>query len=158
MLAKSVEKEVRSNNRNILFCGDHSQRYFPRKTGEIMSEEIGTDGDVSMEGATVLYKPEGSDSHRTILYTHLSDDKKQNGSTVRCNAEHVLNDVDERGELPRELLEVIYQIVDGCAVQYHCGQVLYFVSQIAFSWRVRFVPCMQAPGHGKEKVDGLQGV
>jgi hypothetical protein len=107
VLAKSVEKEVRSNNRNILFHIDHSERYTPCQMGEIVSKGIGTDGDVSMEGATVLYKPEGSDSYRTILYTHLSGDKKQNGSMVRCNTEHVLNDFDERGELPQELLEAI---------------------------------------------------
>jgi hypothetical protein len=55
-------------------------------------------------------------------------------------------------------LEAIYEIVDGCAFQYRCGQVLYFLSQIPVSWRVRFVRCVQAPGHGKEEVDGLQGV
>jgi len=56
------------------------------------------------------------------------------------------------------LLESIYEIVDGCAVQYRCGQVLYFISQIALSLGVRLVRCVQAPGHGKEEVDGLQGV
>jgi hypothetical protein len=87
VLAKSVDDEVRSNDRSILFRRDHSERYTPCQTGEIMSEGIGTDGDVSMEGATLLYKPLGSDGYRKILYTHLSDDKKQNGSTVRCNSE-----------------------------------------------------------------------
>ena len=158
VLAKSVKEEVLSNDNNILIRRDHSERYTPCQTGEIMSEGIGTDGDVSMEGATVLYKPQRSESHRKILYTHLSDDKKQNGSTVRCNTEHLLNDLDNRGELPRELLYSIYEIVDGCAVQYRCGQVLYFLSQIALSRRARFVRCVQAPGHGKEEVDGLQGV
>ena len=159
VLAKSVKEEVLSNDNNILIRRDHSERYTPHQTGEIISEGIGTDGDVSMEGATVLYKPQRSESHRKILYTHLSDDKKQNGSTVRCNTEHLLNDLDNRGELPRELLYSIYEIVDGCAVQYRCGQVLYFLSQIALSWRACFVRCVQAPGHGKEEVDGLhQGV
>jgi hypothetical protein len=70
----------------------------------------------------------------------------------------VLNDFDERGELPQKLMEAIYKIVGRCTVQYCCGQVLYFLSQIAFSWRVNFVQCMQMPGHGKEEVNGLQGV
>ncbi len=146
MLAKSVEKEVRLKDRFFLFCRDHSERYTPCQTGKIMSKGIGTDGKVLMEGATDLYKSEGSKIHWKILYTHLSDDKKQNGSTVRCNTEHVLNDLDKRGELPHELLEALYKIVDGCAVQYHCGQKLYFLSQIAFSWGVYFVRCVQAPG------------
>ncbi len=66
----SVEEEVRSNDRNILICRDHSERYTPCQTGEIMSEGIGTDGDVSMEGATILYKAKGSDSHRKYC-THI---------------------------------------------------------------------------------------
>ncbi len=57
VLAKSVEEEVRSNDYHIMFCQDHSKRYTPWQTGEIMSEGIGTDGDVSMEGAPLLYKP-----------------------------------------------------------------------------------------------------
>ena len=69
VLAKSVEKEVRSNNRNMLFCRDHSESYTPCQTGEIMSKEIGIHGDISMEGAMVLYKSEESDSHQKMLYT-----------------------------------------------------------------------------------------
>ncbi len=104
-----------------------------------------------MEGATILYKAERSDSHRKILYTHLSDNKKQDGSTFRCNTGHVLNDLDERGELPRESLESIYKIVDGCAVQYYCSQILYFLSQIALSWSVRFAQFVQVPDMVKKK-------
>jgi hypothetical protein len=156
VLAKSVEEEVLSNERNMLFRRDHSERYTPRQTGEIMSEGIGTDGDVSMECATLLYKLVGSDSFRKILYTHLSDDKKQDASTIRCNIEHVLNDLDE-GERPRKLLNALYDITDRCSVQYRCGQVLYSLSQIASSWNVSFTRCVQAPGHGKEEVDGIVG-
>ena len=36
VLAKSVEEEVLSNERNSLFRRDHSQRYTPRQTGEII--------------------------------------------------------------------------------------------------------------------------
>jgi len=121
-----------------------------------MSEGIGTDGDVSMEGATLLYKPVGADSFRKILYTHLSNDKKQDASTIRCNIENVLNDLDE-GERPRQLLNALYDITDGCSVQYRRGQVLYSLSQIASSWNVCFTRCVQAPGHGKEEVDGIVG-
>ncbi len=155
VLAKSVEEEVLSNERNILFRRDHSEWYTPRQTGEIMSEGIGTDRDVSKEGATLLYNPVGSDSFKKILYTHLSDDKKQDASTVRCNIEHVLNDLDEE-ERPRQLLNAIYDITDGCAVQYCCGQV-HSLSQVASSWNVCFTRCVQAPGYGKEEVDGIVG-
>jgi len=44
---------------------------------------------------TLLYKADGADDYRKILYTHLLDDKKQDSSTIRCNIEHVFNDLDE---------------------------------------------------------------
>ena len=83
-----------------MFGRDHSEQYTPRQTGEIMSEGIGTDGDVSMEGATLLYKCVGNYLFRKILYTHLSNDKKQDSSTIRCNVKYVLNDLDKRQEMP----------------------------------------------------------
>jgi hypothetical protein len=90
-----------------------------------MSEGIGTDGGyVSMEGATLLYKPSNSAVFRKILYSHLSNDKKQDAATIRRNIEYVLNDID-RDEIPREKLNAIFDITDGCAVQYRCGAVLY---------------------------------
>jgi hypothetical protein len=70
VLAKSDEEEVRSNDRSILFQRYHFKRYIPCQMGEIMSEGIGNNGDISMEQATVLYKPEQSYSHRKIC-THI---------------------------------------------------------------------------------------
>jgi hypothetical protein len=94
VLAKSVEEVVRSNDHNVLFWHDHSERYTPRPTGEIMLEGIGTDGNVSIEGATVLFKVLESDSFWKILYASISDDKHQNTSTIRCNIKYVLDDLD----------------------------------------------------------------
>jgi hypothetical protein len=90
-----------------------------------MSESIGTDGDISMEGVTLLYKLMGNEHYQKILYLHLSDDKKQNASTVRCNIEHLINDIDARGDMPREKLRGVFEIPDGCAVQYCCGMILH---------------------------------
>ena len=59
--------------------------------------------------------------------------------------------------MPREMLQAIYNIVDGCAIQYCCGVVLYTMAIISYSMRVRYTRCVQAPGHVKEEVDGLIG-
>jgi hypothetical protein len=53
-----------------MFQRDHSEQYTPGQTGEIMSEGIGPDGDVSMEGATLLYKGVGNDLFRKYC-THI---------------------------------------------------------------------------------------
>jgi len=42
----------------------------------------------------------------------------KNAHTIRCNTKHVLDDLDVRGEMKPELLNAIFDIVDGCAVQY----------------------------------------
>ena len=136
-LAASIKEEVRSNDFNLLFRRDHSERYTPCQTGEIMSEGIGTDGDISMEGATLLYKPSNSAVFRKILCTHLSNDKQQDASTTHCNIEYVLNNID-RDEIPREKLNAIFDITDGCAVQYCCGVVLYSLAQIATGFNVKY--------------------
>jgi hypothetical protein len=36
-----------------------------------------------------------------------------------------------------------------------CG--LHVLAIISYSYKVRYTICMQAPGHGKEEVDGLIG-
>ena len=93
----------------------------------------------------MLYKPIGEDVYNKILYTHLSDNKKQDASTIRCNLEHVLGDLDKRKEMPRELLQAVYNIVDGCAVQYRCGVVLYTMAMISYSISLLHKMC---PGTG----------
>ncbi len=73
MLAKSVEEEAQSNDQNILICRDHSKWYTPHQIGDQMSKGIGNNGDVSMEGATILYKSEGSDNHQKYVNTFIWD-------------------------------------------------------------------------------------
>jgi hypothetical protein len=157
VLAKSVEEEVQANDFNLMFRRDHSERYTPRQTGEIIAEGIGTDGNVSIEGATLLFKVLGADSFWKILYASLSDGKHQNAHTIRCNIEHALNDLDIQGEMKQELLNAIFDIVDGCAVQYRCATVLFIFAQLAIQLNVPYTRTVQAPGHGKEEVDGIIG-
>jgi hypothetical protein len=82
ILAKTVKEEIRSNNFNLMFWHDHSECYTPQQKGEIMSEGIGTVGNVSIEGGTYLFKILGSDSFWKILYASLSDDKHQHAHTI----------------------------------------------------------------------------
>ncbi len=67
-----------------------------------------------------------------------------------------MNDID-RVEIPREKLEGVIEITNGCAVQYWCGTVLHALAQISTAYNVKYTICIQAPGHGKEEIDGLEG-
>jgi hypothetical protein len=57
----------------------------------------------------------------------------------------------------RELPNAIFDIVDGCAVQYQCATELYILGQLAIQLNVCYTRNVQAPGHGKEEVNGILG-
>jgi hypothetical protein len=56
-----------------------------------------------------------------------------------------------------ELINAIFDIVDGCAVQYQCATVLYILGQLAIQLNFCYTRNVQASGHGKEEVDGIIG-
>ena len=91
---RSVTEEVKSNPIYILIMRDRTERYTARPNGdETQSEGMGHVEDVSVEGARLLYKPEGSNECREVMYFHISDEKRYNASTVHENIMHVLNDL-----------------------------------------------------------------
>ena len=59
--------------------------------------------------------------------------------------------------MPSEELKAVFSIVDGCAVQYHCGTVLHSLAHLTMSKNIVFTRCIQAPSHGKAEVDGKGG-
>lgn len=48
----------------------------------------------------------------------------------------------------------IWDMTDGCAKQYRCGNALYLLSLLAVEHEMRIDRMIQAPGHGKCKIDG----
>ena len=122
-----------------------------------MSEGMGQEDSVSIEGRSVLLKAVGTPEFKKVLYAHCSDDKKQNAVTVLINILYVLDDLDKRKELPRDLLKRVFDIVDGCAVQYRCGTVLFSLALLAKRRNIRYTRIVQAPGHGKAEIDPVLG-
>ncbi len=55
------------------------------------------------------------------------------------------------------MLEGVIEITDGCVVQYWCGTILHLLAQISTAYNVMYTRYVQAPGHGKEEIDGLEG-
>ena len=61
------------------------------------------------------------DAFREIMYHHISDEKKQNASTIYSNIMHALDDLDKNNEMPVEMLKAMHEIAIGCVTQYWCG-------------------------------------
>lgn len=153
---KSRREEASNDNGVIMTQRDHAERYSPAPNGEIMSEHFGNDRDMSMEGVTVNLKTSAEAEHKTVYYSHLSDEKRQDGNTVYENTRSMLYDLKEREEA--FLLTKVLDVADGCAVQYRCGLVLYLISVLATSFGIVYDRLIQAAGHGKGIVDALNGV
>ena len=83
------------------------------------------------------------------FYSHISDDKLQDGDTLYENIKYTINDQYKRGMIERGALNQIMDMVDGCSVQYRCGTVLFHLSRFAFELVVVYNHSVQPPGHGK---------
>ena len=56
------------------------------------------------------------------------------------------------------LLSKIWENTDGCAKQYICASAIYLMSLMSQCYFIIIDRVISAPGHGKEVVDGLNGV
>ena len=54
-----------------------------------------------------------------------------------------------------EYSTVMYDHTDGCTCQYRCATAIYFLSMLSFMFKITINQMVHAPGHGKDKVDGL---
>jgi len=125
--------------------------------GQFQQEHFGNSETVNIEGCTAKYcLPCGTE--RFNFYSHLTDMKRRDGSTVAENIRTMLYDLFDRGDLTLGTLKVLVSIVDGCAVQYRCGTVCYQLCKLAKEFNIVYDRFVQAPGHGKCTVDATNGM
>ena len=49
----------------------------------------------------------------------------------------------------------LWEETDGCAKQYRCATAIYLLSLVFVKFNIVINRAVRAPGHGKDKVDGL---
>ena len=87
-----------------------------------------------------------------------SDEKEQNASTTYANTRLILEHMfDNQGLMERNQLNCIYVLTDGCTTQYMCSTALYLQTQIAYEYKIMYDRVIQAPGHGRDVVDSMNG-
>ena len=52
---------------------------------------------------------------------------------------------------------IIYDTTDGYSKQYRCKNFMWRLSVLAFTCRVIIYRCINSPGHGRSKIDGING-
>ena len=159
------ETEADETPGTVSFLRDHAEKFQPpAPDGQIQSEYYGQDVSLLLEGSVVKFKPsvansEGADAatKRTEWYSHVSDDKAQDGNTVYHNIKWTLTNLLRRGMIQRRTFKLVMDLVDGCATQYRCGTVLYFLIKLANEFQIIYDRAVNPPGQGKCVVDGKNG-
>ena len=52
---------------------------------------------------------------------------------------------------------IIYDTTDGFSKKYRCTNAMWILSALAFTHRVIRDRCVNYPGHGRIKIDGING-
>ena len=52
---------------------------------------------------------------------------------------------------------IIYDTADECSKQYGCANEIWIWSVLTFTYRVKIDICINAPGHRRKKVYGING-
>jgi hypothetical protein len=53
--------------------------------------------------------------------------------------------------------DVIYDTTDGCTKHYRCYNSIYLLSKLSMQYQIIIDRCVSIPGHGKSKIDGING-
>ncbi len=85
--------------------------------------------------------------------SRFSDESKQDASTTHAHMLVLLEYLFENNVMKIGSTE--WQDTDGCGKQYRCGTALYLLSLLASQKHVVIDRAIEAPGHGKDIVDGL---
>ncbi len=121
---------------------------------EVQGDHFGKIRKMMLEGCSVEYFSAELGKFTKEFHSHLSDDCKQNAATSFQNMRNVLQGLRERGLL-HENVSSIFDNTDGCCSQYCCATGVYLLTVLSSIFKVPINRQVHAPGHGKDKVDGL---
>ena len=136
---------------------DYAERFSDGFDQEIMTERFGNDRSVSMEGFTIKFTPKDAGSERELFYGMLSDEQRQDSATTHHNMLMMIDNLLSRGDIDFDSMLTILDHTDGAACQYWSGTALLFNTLFAMQYGCCFDRHRCAPGHGKYKIDGIQG-
>ena len=108
-----------------------------------------------MKGCSVEYMNKGEINME--FHTHFADKSDQNAASTHAHMEVLLDDLFERGKLFKQK-STLWEFTDGCKKQYRCNVVVYLLSYLASAYGITIDRQIDAPGHGKGVVDGINAI
>jgi hypothetical protein len=145
---------------------DYAERLLAEFDLEVQSTHFGNHRSLSMEGSAVEFFPandqekirNGETTTQTsgpILesHSHFSDGQRQDAATTYEHTETLISNLKARHILLRGCVQFLD--TDGCCKQYRCGNSIYLNSLLSSEHGITIDHAVNAPGHGKDIVDGL---
>ena len=108
-----------------------------------------------MEGCSVEYMEDGEVNME--FHTHFADKSDQNAASTHAHMEVLIGNLLARNKLSKDK-STIWEFTDGCKKQYRCNVVMYFLSYLAAVHGITIDRQVDAPGHGKGVVDGINAI
>jgi hypothetical protein len=160
---KSRKDAFKSNPQSIMTDRDYAEGMKSEFDLEIQSEAFGYNRTLSIEGSSYEYHADNNNTDNSTVtpvikmdfHSHFSDLSKQNAATtfehMKTSITHMLeNNIIAPGY-------IIYDTTDGCTKQYRCANAMYLLSKLSFMYQIVIDRCVSAPGHGRSKIDGING-
>ena len=169
----SIRQEAfQSSPGSIATRSDYAEKFSFAPDGQLQGEYFSNNRSLSMEGCCldhfksplqiinmqspdVAYVPEDQDVQR-VFHSHFSDMSKQNAATTTKHLQSMLDCLFTNGQMVRG--GTMYDTTDGCACQYRCSKAFFLLSVIAAGRRIIIDRAIDAPGHGKGVVDGMNAI
>ena len=126
---------------------------------EIQSDHFGDQTTTSMEGAYCQFVDPAKQEEgiRTEFNCYVSDDKQQDSRTSFANTVFLIKQAREKGLIPPEGEQTLYECMDGCGKQYRCANSIYLMSVVSNLYKISCNRMTSPPGHGKSQVDAANG-
>jgi hypothetical protein len=164
------QKAFRSRPGDIATRSDYAEKFGFEPDGQLQGEYFSNNRSLSMEGCCLEhflhtdnvrdtfsetphdYVPDDSDVSK-VFHSHLSDCAFQNACTT---TQHVTLMLDVHfGTSRMKRFGTMWDQTDGCSAQYRCSKAFYLLSYLSVTYSISIDRAIDAPGHGKDVVDGL---
>ena len=158
MLSKNQCFEPRKNPLEVAYCDimkrrDYAEQLSAKFNKEIQSDHFRQGTALSMEGCFVKCLAKNGEvlAH---FHLHMVDKSNQDAASTHEHMQILLNLLANQKKICYGC-SIIWEHTDGCAKQYSCAKALHLLSYLAFQHGITIDRQIDAPGGGKDVVDGL---
>ena len=160
---KSRKDAFKANIQSVMTERDYAEGMKCEFDQEIQSEAFGYNRTLSIEGSSCEYHVQDPDNDtgntetciKMDFHSHFSDSSKQNAATTYEHMKTSITHMIENHQLAPGY--TIYDTTDGCSKQYRCANAMYLLSKLSMMYQIYIDRCVCAPGHGRSKIDGING-